>query len=66
VRSPAGWPACAGAAWDFSAALGVLGAVIGAVVFVQGLGVERQSTGFATAFLGAVILPVLVKLLRKS
>lgn len=64
LRSPAGL--AAGAGWDFSAALGVLGAVLSAVVFVQGLGGERQSTGFATAFLGAVILLVVSNRSRQS
>lgn len=44
----------------------MLGAVLSAVVFVQGLGGERQSTGFATAFLGAVILLVLSNWSRQS
>jgi uncharacterized membrane protein YeaQ/YmgE (transglycosylase-associated protein family) len=47
-------------------AVGVLGAVVGGAVFVQGLGFELETTGFATAFLGAVILLVIVNLVRKS
>jgi hypothetical protein len=44
----------------------VLGAVLSAVVFVQGLGCKRQSTGFATAFLPAVILLVVSNRSRPS
>lgn len=47
-------------------AVGVLGAVVGGAVFVQGLGFDLQPGGFVIAFLGAVILLVVVNLVRKA
>lgn len=46
-------------------AVGVVGAMIGGVVFVQWLGFNLRPAGFLTAFLGAVILLALVNLIRK-
>ncbi|MFO1495638.1 MAG: GlsB/YeaQ/YmgE family stress response membrane protein [Lysobacterales bacterium] len=46
-------------------AVGVVGALIGGSLF-QWLGFNLRPAGFVTAFLGAVILLVLVNLVRKA
>lgn len=70
IGALAGWLASkvvrgAGMGFVSNMAIGVVGSVIGGVLLVKGLGMHLRPAGFVSAFLGAVILLVLVNLVRK-